>query len=318
MAAKHTQDMQIQGAEHISQISELNLRISKLKEEYDGLAPVLEAKTRLEKELSEVMEALEKEKREHTVQVSALERRNVMEKERLKKEMLRKIRETKLSLLAMTEDQLHTTTKRTIMENEQMTTELQYQSKETERIVKLNNKLVKENKSMRRQMELHEQSQAMLVKRAKKFQNMITRLNSDLAVKQKEHAALKKSEWSSDPARALVETQQTIRNLERQTADLEELLQASQEEIQMIQNQLEDTRRATATMLGVQNESLSFVLMCFEDVKLKFAKARMGTGPPIGNTPFLTACAYVFSQFQYLLVSVFDRASQLSAIYTCT
>ncbi len=33
----------------------------------------------------------------------------------------------------MTEDQLHTTTKRTIMENEQMTTELQYQSKETER-----------------------------------------------------------------------------------------------------------------------------------------------------------------------------------------
>ena len=40
------------------------------------------------------------------------ERRNVMEKERLKKEMLHKIRETKLSLLAMTEDQLHTTTKR--------------------------------------------------------------------------------------------------------------------------------------------------------------------------------------------------------------
>ncbi len=49
----------------------------------------------------------------------------------LKKEMLAKIKETKLSLLAMTEDQLHTTTQRTIMENEQMTTELQYQSRQT-------------------------------------------------------------------------------------------------------------------------------------------------------------------------------------------
>jgi len=53
------------------------------------------------------------------------EREFVSEKERLKKDMLTKIKETKLSLLAMTEDQLHTTTKRTIMENEQMTIELQ-------------------------------------------------------------------------------------------------------------------------------------------------------------------------------------------------
>ena len=41
-----------------------------------------------------------------------------------------------------------------------------------ERKVKLNNKLIKENKAMRQQIELHEQSQAMLVRRTKKFQSV--------------------------------------------------------------------------------------------------------------------------------------------------
>ena len=64
---------------------------------------------------SQVLELTDKyelSKREHALQVAELERRNVCEKDRLKNEMLRKIRETKLSLLAMTEDQLHYTTKR--------------------------------------------------------------------------------------------------------------------------------------------------------------------------------------------------------------
>mgnify|MGYP004102230907 CR=1 FL=1 len=55
------------------------------------------------------------------------------EKDRLKKEMLLKLRETKANLLKMTDNQLDTTTKRTIAENEQMSSELAWQSKETEK-----------------------------------------------------------------------------------------------------------------------------------------------------------------------------------------
>jgi hypothetical protein len=69
------------------------------------------------------MLANEKQLREQ--RESELERKFLVEREKLKKEMLKKIRETKLRLLKMTEDQLNTTTKRTILENEQMTIELQ-------------------------------------------------------------------------------------------------------------------------------------------------------------------------------------------------
>ena len=45
----------------------------------------------------------------------------------VEKEMLYKLRETKANLLKMTDNQLDTTTKRTIAENEQMSSELAWQ-----------------------------------------------------------------------------------------------------------------------------------------------------------------------------------------------
>jgi hypothetical protein len=164
-----------------------------------------------------------------------------------------------------------------------MSTELQYQSKETERLVKINNRLTKENKAMRRQTELHEQSQMMLVRRAKKYQNSIKQLSDELTTRHKEGAMQKKVVYSSDPAKALLETKQTILMLEQQSSDLEEVVRAAQEQADMARLQLEDTRKATARMLGVQNESLSFTLMCMEFVKLKFAEAQLGTGPSIAG-----------------------------------
>ena len=106
---------------------------------------------------AKVQAELEREKLDHAKNVQELERRNVQEKERLKKEMLIKIKETKQNLLSMTEDQLHTTTKRTIMENEQMTTELQYQSKETEKLLVASKRLGAENKRLKRDIEIRKQ-----------------------------------------------------------------------------------------------------------------------------------------------------------------
>ena len=58
------------------------------------------------------------------------------------------------SILLATSDQLHYTTKRTMVENEQITTELTYQSKETERVVQANKRLMKDNADLRREIEV--------------------------------------------------------------------------------------------------------------------------------------------------------------------
>ena len=163
-----------------AKLKSLEDRLGKLRHKVESMRKVQEEKDEVERLLAEYKELLDVEKREHTVEVSVLERRNITEKDRLRSEMLRKIRETKLHLLAMTEDQLHATTKRTIMENEQMTGELQYQSRQTERILTEHNKLIKENKDLKRRMELHTQAQGMLGERARGFQNKIKKLSRNI------------------------------------------------------------------------------------------------------------------------------------------
>ena len=98
------------------------------------MSTFIEYKQTLEAQLQEKKRLLEDGAKEHATHVSDLERKHVQEKDRLKKEMLLKLRETKANLLKMTDNQLDTTTKRTIAENEQMSSELAWQSKETEKV----------------------------------------------------------------------------------------------------------------------------------------------------------------------------------------
>ena len=112
LVAQHAQDTASASAAHLAQVVALEERMAVIQAKYESLAQFQAEKSELESSLHKYKSLLEQEKAHHGLNVAELERRNVMEKDRLKNEMLRKIRETKLSLLAMTEDQLHTTTKR--------------------------------------------------------------------------------------------------------------------------------------------------------------------------------------------------------------
>lgn len=115
-----------------------------------GLQSFMEMRDRLEADLRALEARLQEQAKAFADELAELKRRHLMEKSRLRHEMMSKIREAKSSLLAMTEDQLHTTTKRTILENQQMATELHYQSKETERLLRRNDQLVAENRADRK------------------------------------------------------------------------------------------------------------------------------------------------------------------------
>ena len=72
---------------------------------------------------------LEKEKKDKQFELGEKERDKIQATEELRKEMLLKIKETKANLLALNDEQLQTTTRLTILQNHQLTTELEYQSK---------------------------------------------------------------------------------------------------------------------------------------------------------------------------------------------
>ncbi len=72
------------------------------------------------------------------------------------------------------------------MENDQMTTELQYQSKETERIVSQNHQLASENSSLKRERELAISTQQLMAKKNMFYQQLIAKLQRKLEQIQQE------------------------------------------------------------------------------------------------------------------------------------
>lgn len=71
----------------------------------------------MEEELISLRAALEKEKKDRMAESSEKEREKIQATEKLRKEMLYKIKETKANLLALNDEQLQTTTTLTILQN---------------------------------------------------------------------------------------------------------------------------------------------------------------------------------------------------------
>lgn len=81
---------------------------------------------------------LELERKNRILQVSEKEREKLLETEKLRREMLKQIKMTKASLLSMNDEQQHITTRLTMQQNVQLTSELEFQSKETEKLLAQN------------------------------------------------------------------------------------------------------------------------------------------------------------------------------------
>jgi hypothetical protein len=101
-------------------------------------------------------EDLTKERAAREQDKADMERKKIAEKQRLKTEMLKRVQEAKESILAETVQNLHDTTKRTLAENEQMTTELAYQSKSVTELLTTFANVERQRDSLRRQLQLCE------------------------------------------------------------------------------------------------------------------------------------------------------------------
>jgi len=145
--------------------SKLGREVSKYERELGDLNVFIAKKNELEGELEVTRTELLAERRKHEMIISELERKTVQEKERLRKQMEDKITEAKEAFMRLTDNQLEATTKKTLLENEQMASELAFQNRETERLLLKNSKLEEENRTAKRELALHQQTESELARR---------------------------------------------------------------------------------------------------------------------------------------------------------
>lgn len=99
-------------------------------------------------------------------EINELERNKIAAIKKLDEEMDFKVKETQANLMALNDEQLQTSTRLTILQNHSLTTELDYQSKQTEDFLKKNDSMMTQIDTLRRNIGLHKQMEKQLAKRS--------------------------------------------------------------------------------------------------------------------------------------------------------
>eukprot|EP00469_Lotharella_globosa_P001387 CAMPEP_0167801062 /NCGR_PEP_ID=MMETSP0111_2-20121227/18168_1 /TAXON_ID=91324 /ORGANISM="Lotharella globosa, Strain CCCM811" /LENGTH=409 /DNA_ID=CAMNT_0007696571 /DNA_START=116 /DNA_END=1345 /DNA_ORIENTATION=+ len=275
----HDKRVQQIQADHKQEIAKKDAEYLSLKGQYSKIAEFKQKRSKYMKDLEEKENEIKKLKRKQDFITVELESRHLEETQRLNKKMNALVTETKDGMLAMTKNQLHATTKRTIQENENMSNELLFQTREMEIIMKQNNQLKSSNKELKRRIELLDEEQKLMVKRSTFYQKMNKRLTERLKeLEQKKHSQTRKESTgiTLDRARRIAQEMEMMQN---HIVKLEEAYEQAKRELAMTQIELEATRRTSEKILSLQDEGTTFLLACMQDAKVRLAEKKGGTMP---------------------------------------
>jgi len=220
-------------------ITEFNKKAKIMQDHIDN-------KEKMDAELASLKAEIEQLKVEFDHKLIDVDRQHIQDREKWKRETAAKIKETKIKMMKLTDNQLEMTTKRTIMENEQMSVELSYQSRQTEKLMSKNTVLVDENGDLRRQLGLSKQTEEELARRNNVYQRTIKSLLSKLdeqGTAQESNVTIVKEleEQASEMGAQLSLLRLQLEEQEHQKQELQNLLAAKNAEYDELCNSYDTT-----------------------------------------------------------------------------
>lgn len=159
-----------------AEITRANEETERLRHELKHLHAFSEQKDFIEARVAELEATLTRTTKQFEEEKREMERQSLFEKNRVKKEMLLQMKETKEELMARTDGQLNTATKRTMMENDHFMEELSFQSKETEKLLGRYQLLEDEVRQLRVKTKMLEENEAVMAKKNYYYQKVLHKL----------------------------------------------------------------------------------------------------------------------------------------------
>ncbi|XP_076436256.1 cilia- and flagella-associated protein 157-like [Babylonia areolata] len=177
-------------------------------------------------------EDLKQKDQEHKENIYALEKKAVMDKDRLKKEMILRVNQVAAEFRKVSNKQMAETTKRTIRENVSINAQLAKMSDKTMELIQENDELKQKEKKQRQQIELLEANEKEFAKKNHSSQKIIRMLTekcrnqeeiiADLELREQEHQEL---EAESELLRQQINsTRDEIQTLARENEQLDDKL----------------------------------------------------------------------------------------------
>eukprot|EP00277_Geminigera_cryophila_P014737 CAMPEP_0179451662 /NCGR_PEP_ID=MMETSP0799-20121207/35743_1 /TAXON_ID=46947 /ORGANISM="Geminigera cryophila, Strain CCMP2564" /LENGTH=420 /DNA_ID=CAMNT_0021247199 /DNA_START=88 /DNA_END=1347 /DNA_ORIENTATION=+ len=246
--------------------AKLAREVGKYEKELGDLNVFISKKNDLEGELEETKTELLRERKKHEQIISELERKTVQEKERLRKEMEAKIREAKEAFMKLTDNHLEATTKKTMQENEQMGSELAFQNRETERLLAKNSKLSEDNRTAKRELELHKQTEAEMARRNHAYLRTIKSLLAKLKVLDQSKRDLERA--------TKVKEESVVGQYKERVSLLQQTVEDAYMQLDEMRLDIEGKNSDIARLDDLKDEVSRFLLTAADDLKNELAKTQ--------------------------------------------
>lgn len=170
---------------------------------------------------------LEANKQEHKDVIYNLERKAVVDKDRLKKEMILRVNQVAAEFRKVSNKQMAETTKRTIRENVSINSQLSKMSDKTMELIQDNDELRAKEKQMKRQIEMLEYNEKEMAKKNSSNQKIIRMLAA-------------KAKQQEDVILEFEETKKEYKNLEDEIALYRKQAESVKEELKKSTTKNED------------------------------------------------------------------------------
>ncbi len=159
----------------------------------------------------------------------------------MRKEMLLEVKQVKTDMLNFTEDKLQGTTRLTIKQNKQLTSELEFQSKQTENLIYQNGTMAGEIKALQKDLKLHQEVEKELAKRSHFCHKVIQKYQDQVKNYTQQLEDIKNGNAGDNNELAEIEknkdTQELAAFLEKRTAEIDGKLKAAQSDLEGLQEE---------------------------------------------------------------------------------
>ncbi|KAG8512791.1 Cilia- and flagella-associated protein 157, partial [Galemys pyrenaicus] len=217
-------------------------------------------KEELSEKFTMLEEQLRKQENEHKDYVYNLEKESVLDKDRLRKEIIQRVNLVATEFRKVATSQMWETTKRTIMENNTMSLQLSKVSQHGMQLLQENEQLKGSQDRLCKQLELLESSQKAMARHCRGHQKIILMLTERCKEQQQSTAEAQSLHLLlSQQEQRLQELQKDNQELRSQKDQLNLLLQRQQTKAQRLQHKLTREQKARAGLETALDQGTAFL-----------------------------------------------------------
>ncbi|XP_015095815.2 cilia- and flagella-associated protein 157 isoform X1 [Vicugna pacos] len=203
---------------------------------------------------------LRKQESEYKDYVHNLEKKSVLDKDRLRKEIIQRVNLVASEFHKVAKNQMWDTTKRAIMENNAVTLQLTKVSRQGMQLLQENEQLRGTQDNLCKQLELLENSQKVMARHSKGHQKIILMLTEKCREQQQGMAEAEQLRLLlSQQEQGLLQLQKDNQALRSQRDQMNLQLEQQQAEVQWLQQQLTEEQKARASLEKALAQATSFL-----------------------------------------------------------